>query len=89
MPACLHPCVPASLPARRVSAVGDGWIELERPLQYDIQTAWQVWVYRFETPLQHSGYEDFTIVFKHGECVSGGACASHCKHLCKPAAAVS
>ena len=59
----------------RVSAVGDGWIELERPLQYDIQIAWQVWVYRFETPLQHSGYEDFTILFKHGACVSRGACA--------------
>ena len=28
--------------ASRVAAVGNGWVELERPLRYDVRTAWQV-----------------------------------------------
>ena len=98
----------------RVSAIGDGWIELERPLMYDLRMEWQAgdawgeagvgWlrpgaarppddsstrskcppplcplppcpppqapqpaVYSFANPLQHSGFEDFTIQFKFGE----------------------
>ena len=58
--------------------MGDGWIELERPLQYDIRPAWQVWVYRFEMSLQHSGYEDFTVLFKHGEWGGGAGALRSC-----------
>lgn len=49
----------------RVAAVGPGWVELERPLLYDIRPEWQVYIYSFETPLQHVGYEDFTVQFEH------------------------
>ncbi|KAL4423187.1 hypothetical protein ABPG77_000320 [Micractinium sp. CCAP 211/92] len=49
----------------RVAAVGPGWVELERPLLYDVKPEWQVYIYSFETPLQHVGYEDFTVEFQH------------------------
>ncbi|EFN53345.1 hypothetical protein CHLNCDRAFT_137073 [Chlorella variabilis] len=48
----------------RVSAVGSGWIELERPLPYDLRPEWQVAVYSFEHSVQHVGYEDFTVEFQ-------------------------
>ncbi|KAL4458884.1 hypothetical protein ABPG75_013749 [Micractinium tetrahymenae] len=49
----------------RVTAVGPGWVELERPLLYDVRPEWQVYIYSFETPLQHVGYENFTVEFQH------------------------
>ncbi|PSC67722.1 band 7 [Micractinium conductrix] len=50
--------------ASRVSRVGPTWIELERPLPYDLRMEWRPAVYTFATPLQHSGFEDFTVKFK-------------------------
>lgn len=51
--------------ASRVRRVGNGWIEFERPLPYDVCLAWQPAIYEFAPPLQHSGFEHFTVQFKH------------------------
>lgn len=64
-PLCLPAC-PAWC-CCRVSRVGPTWIELERPLPYDLRMEWRPAVYTFATPLQHSGFEDFTVKFKWGE----------------------
>ncbi|KAL4433787.1 hypothetical protein ABPG75_000228 [Micractinium tetrahymenae] len=50
--------------ASRVRRVGDGWVELERPLPYDVRLGWEPALYSFATPLQHSGFEGFTVDFQ-------------------------
>ncbi|PSC76403.1 Zinc finger CCCH domain-containing 64 [Micractinium conductrix] len=52
--------------ASRVTAVGPGWVELERPLLYNIVPEWEVSVYSFQASVQHSGFEGFTIEFQLG-----------------------
>ena len=41
-PPALHGIAAAAVLCCRVSRVGEGWIELERPLIYDLRTEWQV-----------------------------------------------
>jgi len=64
---CLHPPLPLLL-ACRVAAKGPGWIELERPLTYDLRMHWKPHLFLYAPTTQHSGFEDFTIQFKHGAC---------------------
>ena len=79
-PACLLCCCAAG-PYRgerirfasRVTAVGPGWVQLDRPLPYDLRTAWQPGVYAFTQYVQHSGWEDFTIINQFGERRPGSA----------------
>ncbi|KAL4427839.1 hypothetical protein ABPG75_001928 [Micractinium tetrahymenae] len=47
----------------RVTKKGLKWIELERPLLYDLRLEWEPGVYSFEQAVQHSGWEDFTVNF--------------------------
>ncbi|EFN53338.1 hypothetical protein CHLNCDRAFT_137066 [Chlorella variabilis] len=49
--------------ASRVSAVGDGWIELERPLPWDMREQWAPVLHRFAPTVQNSGLEGFTVEF--------------------------
>ncbi|KAL4435853.1 hypothetical protein ABPG77_000615 [Micractinium sp. CCAP 211/92] len=49
--------------ASRVAAVGEGWIELERPLPLDLHVDWQVEVHEFKQAVQHSGWEGLTLHF--------------------------
>ncbi|PSC77016.1 band 7 isoform A [Micractinium conductrix] len=49
--------------ASRVAAIGDGWIELERPLPWDLRRKWQPVLHAFAPSVQHSGLEGFTIEF--------------------------
>lgn len=108
-----------------MAAVGPGWVELERPLLYDVRPEWQasrclcpccasgagpswcrhlwethrhlcpphphptppthphtpqVYIYSFETPLQHVGYEGFTVQFEHGAW-RGEVCQAAGQHL--------
>ncbi|PRW61133.1 polyadenylate-binding 4 [Chlorella sorokiniana] len=47
----------------RVVAKGADWLQLERPLPYDLRVRWQVWVYQFYASVQHSGIENLAIQF--------------------------
>ena len=53
--------------AFKVTAKGPGWIQLQRPLPYNLRTRWQVHVYQFYATVQHSGVEDMTFKFPWGE----------------------
>ena len=60
-----HPTPPAS--PRRVKAVGRGWVELDRPCPYLVDTDWQPQLYSYQSTLQNSGIESLTVQFKFGE----------------------
>ncbi|EFN53344.1 hypothetical protein CHLNCDRAFT_137072 [Chlorella variabilis] len=47
----------------RVTAKGSNWIQLSRPLPYNLRTRWQVHVYQIYASVQHSGIENFTFKF--------------------------
>ncbi|KAL4458885.1 hypothetical protein ABPG75_013750 [Micractinium tetrahymenae] len=49
----------------RVTKVGQGYIELERPVPWDLRTEWQPVVHKFASTTQHSGVERLTIQFRH------------------------
>ncbi|PSC70392.1 Leukotriene A-4 hydrolase isoform A [Micractinium conductrix] len=48
----------------KVTAVGDGWIELDCPLPIDLRLAWQPAVFPYAPTVQHSGIEDLTFQFR-------------------------
>lgn len=51
----------------RVKKVGANWIELERPLGFDVRPGWSPLVENLATKVVNSGLEDFTIKFKWSE----------------------
>ncbi|KAL4458886.1 hypothetical protein ABPG75_013751 [Micractinium tetrahymenae] len=50
----------------RVKAKGQSWLELERPLNYDLRLHWKPYIYSFNPEVQHSGFEGFTVLFANG-----------------------
>lgn len=50
----------------RVKAKGASWIELERPLIYDLRLHWEPHIFEYAPTVQHSGLEGFTVQFAHG-----------------------
>lgn len=51
----------------KVTAVGDGWIDIDRPLPIDLRLRWEPALYTYAPSVQHSGIEGFTFEFKWGE----------------------
>lgn len=51
----------------RVKKVGEGWVELERPLAHEVRMEWRPEVHALTNSVQNVGIEDFTMHFKHGE----------------------
>ncbi|KAI7840897.1 hypothetical protein COHA_005425 [Chlorella ohadii] len=47
----------------RVKSVGNGYVEFERPLPYDVRTKWEPVLHRFAPSLVESGFEGFSMVF--------------------------
>ncbi|KAL4458888.1 hypothetical protein ABPG75_013753 [Micractinium tetrahymenae] len=52
--------------ASRVAAIGNGWIELERPLPWDLREKWSPVLHTFAPSVQNSGLEGFTVEFPWG-----------------------
>lgn len=48
----------------RVTAVGPGYIDLDRPLPVDVRLAWRPAVYPFGSTASHSGLEHFSVQFR-------------------------
>lgn len=51
----------------RITAVGPNYIELERPLAYEVRLAWTPEVHSLTNAVQNVGIEDLTIKFKSGK----------------------
>ena len=47
--------------------MGDGWIEFDRAVPYDLRLGWQPVVHAFAPTLEHSGFEGFTVMFPWSE----------------------
>eukprot|EP00887_Chlorella_sp_A99_P000300 scaffold13.g300.t1 len=47
-----------------VTAVGDGWVELDRAVPLPVRASWRAALYAYRPTLQHSGIESMTITFK-------------------------
>ena len=58
----------------RVTAVGDGWVEFERPLTTDVRLKWGPVLHRFAPSLVESGFENFQMVFRWSALPAGPAC---------------
>lgn len=50
----------------RVKAKGSNWVELERPLSYDLRLHWKPYIYSYDPEVQHSGFQGFTVLFANG-----------------------
>ncbi|KAL4419158.1 hypothetical protein ABPG77_009134 [Micractinium sp. CCAP 211/92] len=48
----------------KVTAVGDGWIDIDRPLPIDLRLRWNPAIYAYAPTVQHSGIEDLTFQFR-------------------------
>ncbi|KAL4430794.1 hypothetical protein ABPG75_006050 [Micractinium tetrahymenae] len=48
----------------KVTAVGAGWIEIDRPLPIDLRLRWNPAIYSYAPTVQHSGIEDLTFQFR-------------------------
>ena len=51
--------------------MGDGWVELERPLPYNVRPEWRAQLHRYNATVQDSGIQDLSIKFEWSECLGG------------------
>ncbi|KAL4430798.1 hypothetical protein ABPG75_006054 [Micractinium tetrahymenae] len=48
----------------KVTAVGAGWIQIDRPLPINLRLRWSPAIYSYAPTVQHSGIEDLTFQFR-------------------------